>query len=117
MIGQRIGGRGQQNVASFRELLTRTQVWAGRPRGYLPLPFWAAKLQALATWPLPNSLRPITVDQVRMLATDNVVSETAKAEHRTLAAFGIDAPSPVEAVVPQYLERFKPRGQFSHYRG
>lgn len=104
-------------VLSFRDLLDRTQEWADRKRFYLPLPFWLAKLQAVMTKPLPNSLRPITVDQVRMLANDNVVSAAAKAEGRTLAAFGITAPTPVEAEVPAYLERFRPRGQFSHYRG
>lgn len=104
-------------VLTFRDLLDRTLEWSGRSRGYLPLPFFLAKLQALLTWPLPNSLRPITVDQVRMLQSDNVVSGTALTEGRTLAAFGIDAPAAVEAEVPLYLERFRPRGQFSHYRG
>lgn len=108
---------GGPEVLSFRALLDRTQEWTDRKRAYLPLPFWAAKLQALATWPLPNSLRPITVDQVRMLAVDNVVSAAAIQDGRTLAAFGIDAPTPLEAIVPGTLERFKPRGQFSHYRG
>lgn len=108
---------GGPEVLSFRQLLDKTQEWTGRRRAYLPLPFWAAKLQALATWPLPNALRPITVDQVRMLATDNVVGESAKKDGRTLAAFGIAPATPMEAEVPQYLERFKPRGQFSHYRG
>ena len=104
-------------VLSFRELLDKTREWSGRDRGYFPMPFWIAKLQALMTWPLPNSLRPITLDQVRMLAVDNVVSETAASEGRTLAGLGIAVATPIEAVVPLYLERFKARGQFSHYRG
>jgi NADH dehydrogenase len=70
------------------------------------------------TKPLPASLRPITVDQVRMLqAGDNVVSAAALADGRTLSALGVATPTPVEAEVPLYLERFRPRGQFSHYRG
>lgn len=108
---------GGPEVASFRDLLDRTQDWTGRSRGYLPLPFWMAKLQALMTWPLPNAVRPITVDQVRMLAVDNVVSNEAKQEGRTLAAFGVNEATPMAAEVPGYLERFKARGQFSHYRG
>ena len=104
-------------VLSFRELLDKTREWSGRDRGYFPMPFWIAKLQALMTCPLPNSLRPITLDQVRMLAVDNVVSETAASEGRTLAGLGIAVATPIEAVVPLYLERFKARGQFSHYRG
>ncbi len=104
-------------VLSFRELLDLTQTWTQRKRAYLPLPFWAAKLQALLTWPLPNSLRPITVDQVRMLANDNVVSAQAMTQGRTLAAFGVDPATPLEAQVPLYLERFRPKGQFAGYKG
>lgn len=107
---------GGPEVLSFRELLDLTQEWAGRKRGYLPLPFWLAKLQALLTWPLPNALRPITYDQVRLLQHDNVVSAAAKSEGRTLAALGVTAPHGVAAIVPTYLERFRPRGQFAHYR-
>ena len=108
---------GGPEVLSFRELLDRTQSYADRKRLYLPMPFWLAKLQALATWPLPGSMRPLTYDQVRLLQRDNVVSEMAKSEGRTLAAFGIDKPDTVSAIVPAYLERFKPKGQYSHYRG
>lgn len=107
---------GGPEVLSFRELLDLTQEWAGRSRGYLPMPFWLAKLQALLTWPLPNSLRPITVDQVRLLKHDNIVSEAAKSEKRTLSALGITAPHGIGAIVPTYLERFRARGQFASYR-
>lgn len=108
---------GGPQVYTFRELLAKTLEWTDRTRGYLPLPFWAAKLQALATKPLPNAMRPITVDQVRMLAVDNVVSEEAVRQKRTLAGLGILSAKPIEAEVPQYLERFKPHGQFAHYKG
>jgi NADH dehydrogenase len=80
------------------------------------MPFWLAKLQALATWPLPNTLRPITVDQVRLLKADNVVSEAAKRDGRTLEALGIAKPAAIDAIVPEYLERFKSKGQFASYR-
>ncbi|HUS98221.1 MAG TPA: complex I NDUFA9 subunit family protein [Hyphomicrobiaceae bacterium] len=108
---------GGPEVQSFRQLLDRTQQWSGRSRGYVTLPFWLAKLQALATWPLPNSIRPFTVDQVRLLQSDNVVGEDAQIEERTLAGLGVDHPQSIGIVVPTYLERFRPRGQFSHYRG
>jgi hypothetical protein len=81
------------------------------------MPFWAAKLGALLTVPLPNGLRPLTVDQVRMLQSENVVSRAAQAEGRVLAGLGIEHPHSIEAVVPGYLERFQPHGQFAHYRG
>lgn len=108
---------GGPDVATFRQLLDRTQEWAGRDRGYLPMPFWLAKLQALLTWPLPNAVRPLTYDQVRLLQRDNVVSDTAQKDGRTLAGLGVTEPQAMGAVVPFYLERFRPKGQFSHYRG
>lgn len=125
-IANAIDGRGQPGtiyelggpeIMTFRKLLDLTLKWSGQRAGYLSLPFWAAKLQALLTWPLPSGLRPITVDQVRMLQSDNVVSEAAMAEHRTLADLGVSAPQSSHVIVPQYLERFKPKGQFAHYRG
>lgn len=108
---------GGPEVATFRQLLDQTQAWAGRDRGYVWLPYWMAKVIALASWPLPNSLRPMTVDQVRLLESDNVVGEAASAEGRTLAGLGIVAPQAAGAIVPAYLERFKAKGQYAHYRG
>jgi NADH dehydrogenase len=108
---------GGPETLSFRYLLDRTQTYAGRNRGYLSMPFWLAKLQALMTWPLPNSVRPLTVDQVRLLEHNNVVSKDAEKDGRTLAAFGIDQPQAIGAIVPLYLERFKSKGQYAHYRG
>lgn len=108
---------GGPDVLTFRQLLDRTQEMAGRNRGYLRLPFWAAKLGALLTVPLPNALRPLTVDQVRMLQADNVVSEAAQNEGRTLQGLGILGPHAIDTVVPAYLEQYKPKGQYSHYRG
>jgi NADH dehydrogenase len=108
---------GGPEIITFRQLLDHTQEWSGRKRPYLRIPFWAAKLGALLTVPLPNGLRSLTVDQVRMLQRDNVVSKAAQAEGRTLAGLGIEHPQTMEAVVPGYLERFQPHGQFAHYRG
>lgn len=108
---------GGLEVVSFGRLLQKTQAWAGRDRWHVNLPFWLAKLAAMITAPLPNGLRPLTVDQVRMLQENSIVSEAAKAEGRTLQGLGIHAPQAMETIVPAYLERFRPRGQFSHYRG
>jgi len=102
---------------TFRQLLDQTQQFAGRARGYVNMPFWLAKLQALLTWPLPNALRPITVDQVRLLKVDNIVSQAAQSEGRTIEALGIARPVAIAAVVPSYLERYQPKGYYAHYRG
>lgn len=108
---------GGPEVLTFRKLLEKTQEWSGRDRAYLRIPFWLAKLGALATVPLPNALRPLTVDQVRMLQDDNVVSEAATKEGRTLQGLGILGPHAIDTLVPVYLEQYKPKGQYSHYRG
>jgi NADH dehydrogenase len=107
---------GGPEVLTFREILNLVREWTDRDRGFARMPFWLAKLQALLTSPLPNSLRPLTYDQVLLLQKPSVVSDAAKAEHRTLANLGITAPHGVAAIVPTYLERFRPRGQFAHYR-
>lgn len=108
---------GGPETATFRQLLEQIRQWTDRHPGFVPLPFWMAKLVALLTWPLPNALRPMTVDQVRLLQKDNVVSEAAINEGRTLAGLGVDSAYPAAAIVPEYIERFRRRGQFSHYRG
>lgn len=108
---------GGPEVVTFAKLLERTQEWAGRRRAYLRLPFWMAKVAAALTVPLPNSLRPLTVDQVRMLQTDNVVSAAAEAEGRTLKGLGVLSAHAVDSIVPAYLEQYRPKGQYSHYRG
>src|SRR5262249_10843991 len=91
---------GGPEVLTFREILNLVQEWTERDRAFLRMPFWLAKLQALLTSPLPNSLRPLTYDQVRLLQKPNVIGEAAKAEHRTLAGLGIVAPHGVAAIVP-----------------
>ncbi len=108
---------GGPEIVTWRQLLERTMAWSGRKRLFLRVPFWAAKLGALLTLPLPNSLRPLTVDQVRLLQADNVVSKVAEAEARTLAGLGVVPLHTMETVVPVYLERFQSHGQFAHYRG
>jgi uncharacterized protein YbjT (DUF2867 family) len=107
---------GGPEVITFRALLDRTLAWSGRKRLYLRIPFLVAKLGAVLTVPLPNSVRPLTVDQIRMLQRDNVVSKAAEADGRTFPWLGIEYPHTMTAIVPSYLERFQPRGQFAHYR-
>ena len=107
---------GGPEVITFRELLDKTLVWSGRKRFYLRIPFLLAKFGALVTMPLPNSMRPLTVDQIRMLQRDNVVSNAAEAEGRTLLGLGIEHLHTMAGIVPSYLERFQTHGQFVHYR-
>jgi len=107
---------GGPDTVTFRQLLDSVQEWSGRRRWYLPLPFWLAQIGAFLTLPLPHGLRPLTVDQVRMLMRPNVVSAAAIKEGRTLQGLGISDPRAMASIVPAYLERFQPHGQFVHYR-
>jgi NADH dehydrogenase len=81
-----------------------------RKRLMVPLPFFAAKLQAAILQFAPPPLT-LTSDQVAMLRVDNVVSDQAKSEGRTLPGIGIE-PDSIEAIVPSYLWRFRRTGQF-----
>ncbi|MEJ2117057.1 MAG: complex I NDUFA9 subunit family protein [Alphaproteobacteria bacterium] len=108
---------GGDRVYTFRELLDLTMQYSRRKRPYFPIPFWMAKIQGLSfeiasKMTLSLIAPPLTVDQVRLLETDNVVSDEAKNEHRTLEALGIERHG-VEAIVPSYLVRVSPKGEYS----
>jgi len=105
---------GGPEIMTMREVMERVLAYSMRKRWLVPLPFWLAKLQGAVLQVLPNP--PLTLDQVRLLETDNVVSADAIADGRTLEGLGIEDPVVVEAVVPDYLEQYRPRGQFSIYR-
>ena len=100
---------GGPEVRTFRELMQFVLKTIERKRLLLPIPFFAAKMQASILQFMPKPL--LTPDQVEQLRVDNVVSETAKTERRTLQALGIE-PEPMEAIVPAYLWRFRSTGQF-----
>jgi uncharacterized protein YbjT (DUF2867 family) len=104
---------GGPQIMTMREVMERVLAYSMRSRPLVPVPFWFAKLQgAFLQW-LPKP--PLTIDQVRLLQTDNVVSEAAIKAGRTLEGLSID-PVAVASVVPDYLEQFRPRGQFSVYK-
>jgi NADH dehydrogenase len=83
-----------------------------RDRMLVPLPFGAAKLQAMFLQFAPGPLK-LTPDQVALLRSDNVVSDAAKSAGLTLEGLGI-TPDSLEAIAPQYLWRFRKAGQFQH---
>jgi NADH dehydrogenase len=100
---------GGPEVRTFKELMQFVLATIERKRLLVPLPFFAAKLQASILQFAPTP--PLTPDQVEMLRTDNVVSDEAKAQGRTLQGLGIE-PDSIEAIVPSYLWRFRKTGQF-----
>ena len=91
---------------SFKELLQYVLRETGRKRLLLPLPFALAKLQAAILQLLP--VPPLTPDQVELLRRDNVASAGLPG----LAELGLTA-TPLEAIVPSYLARFRRHGQMA----
>ena len=114
---------GGPEIATLEHLVRYMLKVTMRRRIVADLPWSAARLQARALeiadmvtlGLLPNDLK-LTRDQVTLLQTDNVVSERAKAEGRTIEALGL-TPTAVEAVVPGYLWTFRKAGQFAVGRG
>jgi NADH dehydrogenase len=105
---------GGPEVATFRDLMVRMLGVIRRRKIILGLPFWVARIMGgafdflqFATGGLIEN-KMITRDQVANLARDNVVSPGA----RGLADLGI-TPTAMEAVLPEYLWRYRPSGQYA----
>ena len=115
VLGQASAGvyeLGGPDVHSFRELMQLMLGVIRRRRLIVNIPFWAARLMA-AGFGVGRALSlglvrgPVTKDQVINLAIDNVVADDA----RGFDALGIK-PTAMEAVLPDYLWRFRPSGQY-----
>jgi uncharacterized protein YbjT (DUF2867 family) len=96
---------GGPNAYSFAELMRMLLNEIGRHRLLVPLPFAMASLMGAVAQCLPSP--QLTIDQVRQLKRDNVVSGTLPG----LADLGI-APTAVEAILPTYLDRYRARGYY-----
>ncbi|MGA0596815.1 complex I NDUFA9 subunit family protein [Enterovirga sp. CN4-39] len=109
---------GGPEVKTLRELVEYVLQVTERKRAVVALPEGVARIQArlleiadtLTFGLLPDDLK-LTRDQLILLRSDNVVSEQAKAEGRTLEGMGV-TPRAMEAIVPGYLTRFRRTGQF-----
>ena len=103
---------GGPDVNTMRELMQQMLGVIRRRRLIVNLPFWVAgiigaMMEVVQTLSLGLIPAQITRDQARSLRKDNVVSEGA----RGFADLGID-PVATEAVLPDYLWRFRPAGQY-----
>jgi len=96
---------GGPQVKSLRALLEEMMDYTGVHRPLMGISSGLAMLQATFLGLLPNP--PLTRDQVRLLAHDNVVPEGA----RGLADLGI-TPTRISAVLPSYMEHHRRYGQF-----
>ena len=108
--GGKIYELGGPEVLTFRECMEEMLETIGRKRVLLPIPFPIASLMGSVLGILPG--RMLTRDQVTMLRSDNVVSDAAAKENRTLPGLGIQ-PKSTEAILPSYLWRYRPAGQFT----
>jgi len=106
---------GGPEVLTMREIMEIILRVTERRRMLVSLPFGLAKFQAFFLQFAPGPLK-LTPDQVVLLQSDNVVSQTAKAADLTLEGLGI-TPDSLEAIAPQYLWRFRKTGQFQHKAG
>ncbi len=95
---------GGPRIYSFRELMQVVLAQTGRRRLLLPLPFGLAKAEAALLQLLPTP--PLTMDQVELLKSDNVVSDGAPG----LGDLDV-APTSVDAIVPGYLFRYRRGGK------
>ncbi|MYM55260.1 complex I NDUFA9 subunit family protein [Thalassovita mangrovi] len=103
---------GGPDVNTMRDLMGQMLSVVRRRRLVMNLPFWLARIvaffgQLTSKISLGLFKSPLTGDQVKLLANDNVVSEGAKG----LTDLGIH-PVALEAVLPDYLWRFRPTGQY-----
>ncbi|WGT52036.1 complex I NDUFA9 subunit family protein [Thioclava nitratireducens] len=104
---------GGPDVETFHDLMKQMLAVIHRRRLVLSLPRWIASImggvfdlgQAVTGGLFTN--RILTRDQVKNLQADNVVSEGAKG----FSDLGIH-PMAMEAVMPGYLWRFRPGGQY-----
>jgi NADH dehydrogenase len=115
VLGEAEGGvyeLGGPDVHTFRELMQLMLGVIRRRRLIVNTPFWMARMMA-TMFGIGRALTlglvkgPVTKDQVINLAVDNVAAEDA----RGFETLGIH-PTAMEAVLPDYLWRFRPSGQY-----
>lgn len=101
---------GGPQIFSFRECLEILLKQTCRNKPLVNIPWFLAGMMAKAIGWLPGA--PITSDQLEMLKSDNIVSDQAQKQKRTLEALGIQ-PTPMAAILPSYLVQYRPSGQFT----
>jgi len=96
---------GGPEVVSMSELNRRIAKMSGRDPAFVEVPDFVAQIMATCTGFLPAA--PITLDQFRMLQTDNIVAKKAKG----LGSLGI-SPTPMAAVTRGWMEQYAEHGRF-----
>lgn len=103
---------GGPSVYTFKELMQYVKCETDRSTPLLPLPFVLAyPMGLLVGWVLGLfGNPPLTGDQVIMLRRDTIVGADPAAG--TLQDLGVTQLESIEAIVPSYIWRFRPYGQF-----
>ena len=101
---------GGSEILTFRQCMELMMHHCERRRSLVTIPWVIARGIAKLTQWIPGA--PLTVDQIRILENDNIVSAAANRQGRTLSGMGIKAKT-LAAILPIYLVRFRPHGQFS----
>ena len=112
IAGGKIYELGGPEVLTFRECMELVLHTIRRQRPLVSLPFGIASMLGSVASLIPLITPPITSDQVALLRHDNVVSEDAIRDGRTLEGMGI-RPTLLSSVVPSYLVQYRPQGQFT----
>lgn len=104
---------------SYNEICDIVMTTADRKRFKLPLPVFAVRPLAYITGAVWRFMPPfswgffgappITGAQLELLTVDNVVADGAL----TIGDLGVNQLETVEAIVPSYLWRFRPYGEFN----
>jgi uncharacterized protein YbjT (DUF2867 family) len=103
---------GGPDVRDFRSLMATMLGVIRRRRAVINIPFFVASIMGLG-FDLANKVTmgllpaQITRDQVHNLRNDNIVSDNAKG----FQELGIE-PATLESILPEYLWRFRPSGQY-----
>ncbi|RFC63143.1 complex I NDUFA9 subunit family protein [Fulvimarina endophytica] len=108
--GGKVYELGGPEVLTFRQMMEEMLRIIDRKRRFVTIPFSLAGTMANYMQYVPGA--PLTPDQVKQLQNDNVVSQEAIDDGRSLEAFGI-RPATIDAILPTYLVRFRPQGQFT----
>lgn len=111
-----LGGPDVFTLADILRMMARDM---DRPRLFVPWPFWATKINAFFLQMPYTFLRIpplLTVDQVKLLQHDNVVGMSGEPGVLTIKDLGKGAGAgqlvSLEAVLPDYLVRFRKHGQY-----
>lgn len=103
---------GGPSIYSFEQILRYIAAETARPRPMVKLPFGLMQFLGNITDAIfkiyPFAEPPFTGDQIELMRHDNIVASDALG----FPDLGINGLSIVEAIVPSYLYRYRPHGQF-----